>query len=62
MSLSRSTILVRSTQIFRDCMKVAYRMATDPNKNAALRSLIKSEFAKNRSESDPDKIEELRSK
>lgn len=62
MALSRSTLLVLPTQIYRDCVKVAYRMATDPNRNSALRSLIKSEFAKNRLETDQEKIEELRTK
>lgn len=62
MALARSTLLVTPTQIYRDCVKVAYRMATDPNRNAALRALIKSEFNKNRFESDQEKIEELRTK
>jgi len=62
MALSRSTLLVPLTQIYRDCVKVAYRMATDPNRNSALRALIKSEFLKNRHESDEEKVEELRSK
>ena len=62
MALTRPTILVGVTQIYRDCMKIASRISDDQVRITALRRVLKGEFAKNRGVTDPDKLEELRGK
>lgn len=47
-------------EILRDCFKLVPRMVVDPPRINAVRLLIRREFEKNRTESDPEKIDLLR--
>lgn len=46
--------------IFRDCLKLANRMVSDPVKTQAVRALIRREFAKNRDVIDQEEIRTLK--
>ena len=56
MNLDRTTKL-----IFRDCLRLISRMGLPPQNISPIRKLVKSEFYKNKGETDEKKINELRS-
>lgn len=55
-ALSRSSI-----QLLRDCLRLVNHVAGKSNKGKALRTIVKTEFKKNSSVTDPEKILSLKS-
>ncbi|GLE02067.1 hypothetical protein PINS_up010905 [Pythium insidiosum] len=59
--MSTPTQITRSSiQLYRDCMRLAKHIGGNSKKGQAIKSLIRREFEKGRSETDPEKIEALK--
>ncbi|GAB9473238.1 hypothetical protein Gpo141_00010393 [Globisporangium polare] len=59
--MSGSTKVSRtSIQLYRDCMRLAKHIGGTSKKGSAIKSLIRREFEKARDETDPEKIEGLK--
>ncbi|KAG6611118.1 Complex 1 LYR protein [Phytophthora cinnamomi] len=59
--MSATNQVTRTTiQLYRDCMRLAKHIGGNSKKGQAIKELVRREFEKGRSETDPEKIEALK--
>ncbi|CAI5716715.1 unnamed protein product [Hyaloperonospora brassicae] len=59
--MSTANQVTRTTiQLYRDCMRLAKHIGGTSKKGQAIKELVRREFDKGRSETDPEKIEALK--